>query len=1057
MYHYNFKSFFIKLFTLFLFSFIGCFCHVDEVFALEIADYSYKLVYDNLPDKYQDSEYCYKTSDNSAMICFATYNGKPYKTSIKKKEGVNELLYCINNSRYIEFSDSYELKQNIFDNGVKTRLGIAFYYGPSKWGQKANSKFTTGNCVLDYYMTQIVVHSLIGEYAGDKSNMGIDFSKLEFKANTETLKKKTKEFYKFCCDATVKYTNGNFQTTKFELNKPKDSQMYVSGTDMATSKITCNISTDNASVSNFTRTVSSSSINKKDIQIQASNNTYNSDFTIKIPMNVVDQLEPSVYSLSVQENVDFNRKKAGLWQCIAEDYADTSQEVGCLIDEEKSMSDKLQFEFIIGEVYLYKKDSVTGEVISDAEFQIQQYNSTTKQYEYYKNMTFNEKTQRYESGNLYLSSNNKDGLFKVIETKASNNYKLDWPGCTFTINSECYLHEITAENQPILGELSITKTGEQWSFKDKKFAKNKNISLPKVKFELYAKENIFIKDQIVYPANKKIADIITDSNGKGSVKDLPQGKYYVKEVHTFNDYILDEVKHEFEIVRDSNRKYSQANISIQNKLKTSRIELFKFYYKDDDIKQEKAIPLKNAKFGLYLKEDLCDALGNIVLKKDTCISEQYTNEKGIITFDGLPYANFYVKELEPPKDFIINDGIVEIHLKDFKYDPEKGLYYIRKDILNKQQHFSLFITKTAEAYTDYLKQKSVYGEFCSYQIGESTLQNVSFSLYNENKQLLKNKITDLNGKVIFDNLIPGKYYVAETSSPEEYILVEDEREIIFQMNSKEYDDFSKPVIDEQYFNRLCECNINLLKLGEQTYVKNNTLQYKNVPLENVVFGIYQDFDYTFSQSDKVLPAGTCVGYINTNANGAGTFTGKLPCGKYYIKEIKALEGYDIDTNTYYFNIIPNKNNTITVKINDTDNTFYNKLSKASVKIMKTDAENNKPIKNVGFTLYNEKGEQIGRYKTNRNGEILVENLPYGTYYFLETKAPKGYYSTNKKFYFKLNSPDLRTLNITNSPVIQLGFDESYKKFLYVTAFISISILIGMMVSFIIGKRRNSHE
>lgn len=1028
-----------------------------QINAMEIANHSYEYIFKSLPEKYQKEEYCYN-SNGIALISFATYNGHDYRTSIKKKENVHEYVYCINYNRHIEFTDSYVLKQNIFDNGVRTRLGIAFYHGPVGWGDKATSEFTTGNFILDYYMTQIVVHSLIGKYAGDKSNMGIDFSKIQFKSGTGDLEAKTKAFYDYCCKAKVQYTNGNFQTTQFSFVEPEDKKMYVKDGYLISSSVKCDINKDNASVSSFTRKTSGSVAAKDEyVIVSDKKDTYNSSFHIAIPMDVVETLEPSTYSIGVKEKIDFNRKKAGTWQVVAEDYTDTSQEVGCLIYEDKSVSDNVQFNFVIGELYLRKKDSITGELINDAEFQVQQYNSNTDQYEFYKNMTYNEETQRYESGNLYLSITNKEGLFKVIETKASDNYYLDWPGYVFNIDSSCYVHEISVENQPILGELSINKTGERWDFFNHNFNVKETIPLPDVKFELYAKEDIYIQDRLLFAMNKKIVDIITDSDGNALVKSLPQGRYYVKEIHTYDDYILDEAVHDFEITRDENRKYNTVQLKIKNKLKKSKIELFKYYFDDEDVEQKKPIPLKDAKFGLYLKEDLCDIHGRVIVKKDTCIAEKYSNEKGLIIFDGLPYTSFYVKELEAPKDFIINDGIINIDIKDFHYDEATGVYYIKKDIINKQQHFTLSVTKTAEAYTGYLQEHSDYGDFFSYQIGESTLQDVSFSLYDKDKQLLISKLTDNNGKASFDNLIPGTYYIAETTSPEEYVRVEDEREIVFQMDPKNYNEFNIPVIEERYFNNLCECSIQLKKLGEQAYVENNTLQYRNIPLENIVFGIYQDFDYVFAENEQVLPVGTCVGYINTNADGIGIFTGKLPCGRYYIKEIKTIEGYDIDTSIHYFDITPNNNQRINVRLNEEDNTFYNKLSKAAVKILKTDSESEKPLKNVGFTLFNAGGEQIGTYKTNRKGEILVENLPYGTYYFLETQAPKGYYSTNNKFYFKIDSPDLRILNVTNSPVIRLGFDEGYKRVLYVIAFICIAILFGMFVCFVLGKRRYYNE
>jgi uncharacterized surface anchored protein len=77
-------------------------------------------------------------------------------------------------------------------------------------------------------------------------------------------------------------------------------------------------------------------------------------------------------------------------------------------------------------------------------------------------------------------------------------------------------------------------------------------------------------------------------------------------------------------------------------------------------------------------------------------------------------------------------------------------------------------------------------------------------------------------------------------------------------------------------------------------------------------------------------------------------------------------------------------------------------------------------------LYNEKNEKMGVYKTNKKGIIQVNNLPYGKYYFIETKCRNGYYSTNNKYHFSLNSENTVVLNITNQPILKLGFNEHYK-------------------------------
>ena len=108
MYQISIKKCYFLLYSLVLFVVIGSVIHCDKSYALEIADHSYEVIYNRLPEKYQDSEYVYKDSNGIAMISFATYNGNPYRTSVKKKQGVNEYLYCVNYDRRIEFTDSYE-------------------------------------------------------------------------------------------------------------------------------------------------------------------------------------------------------------------------------------------------------------------------------------------------------------------------------------------------------------------------------------------------------------------------------------------------------------------------------------------------------------------------------------------------------------------------------------------------------------------------------------------------------------------------------------------------------------------------------------------------------------------------------------------------------------------------------------------------------------------------------------------------------------------------------------------------------------------------------------
>lgn len=103
------------------------------------------------------------------------------------------------------------------------------------------------------------------------------------------------------------------------------------------------------------------------------------------------------------------------------------------------------------------------------------------------------------------------------------------------------------------------------------------------------------------------------------------------------------------------------------------------------------------------------------------------------------------------------------------------------------------------------------------------------------------------------------------------------------------------------------------------------------------------------------------------------------------------------------------------------------LENGKVKLIKTD-QNKKLLENVGFELYdindkrvplignyiyNEKGETNKVLFTDKNGEINVSNLPYGKYYFKETKALEGYKVLEEKIVFEIKNDQTVELTVEN--------------------------------------------
>lgn len=110
---------------------------------------------------------------------------------------------------------------------------------------------------------------------------------------------------------------------------------------------------------------------------------------------------------------------------------------------------------------------------------------------------------------------------------------------------------------------------------------------------------------------------------------------------------------------------------------------------------------------------------------------------------------------------------------------------------------------------------------------------------------------------------------------------------------------------------------------------------------------------------------------------------KITYGNYYLKEIKAGEGYELDNNTY--NIYINKE-TPKVEI-----TLENQVIKAKVIINKKyGTENNlRDEKNINFNIYNSNHNLIKTITTNSQGHCEI-TLPYGKYILEQINSTEGY-------------------------------------------------------------------
>ena len=162
----------------------------------------------------------------------------------------------------------------------------------------------------------------------------------------------------------------------------------------------------------------------------------------------------------------------------------------------------------------------------------------------------------------------------------------------------------------------------------------------------------------------------------------------------------------------------------------------------------------------------------------------------------------------------------------------------------------------------------------------------------------------------------------------------------------------------------------------KSLIKIHKTDENDKPLSGVKIGIY-DLD------NKLVKT------IITNEEGIAEI--ELEYGKYYYKEIETLESFVLNKEQFNFEV---KKDGEILEYN-----LVNKKIKSLVKIHKTNNDN-KALSGVVIGIYDEHGNEIGKYTTDDFGNIEVE-LEYGNYFYKEISTLEGLILDEKEHHFKV--------------------------------------------------------
>lgn len=258
------------------------------------------------------------------------------------------------------------------------------------------------------------------------------------------------------------------------------------------------------------------------------------------------------------------------------------------------------------------------------------------------------------------------------------------------------------------------------------------------------------------------------------------------------------------------------------------------------------------------------------------------------------------------------------------------------------------------------------------------LPGAVFDLKDMNGNTLRTGLSaDAFGVLLIEDLDLGTYQLVETKAPDGYVLPEKAYTFTVTLES---DAVQKDNVKNETMKR-----VKLTKVDKDT----------NVALQGAVFTLYN------SKNEVVRDN------VTTGADGT-VVVDRLDIGTYTFVEKTAPTGYILDKTPHAFTVEYGQDV-------DEQITITNEQQK-SVRLVKTDVISGSRLADATFSLYRKDGTLVqAGLKTDANGEIRVDRLNPGDYYFQETNAPSGYMlnMTARPFTLVRGTNDVTEVRATN--------------------------------------------
>lgn len=599
-----------------------------------------------------------------------------------------------------------------------------------------------------------------------------------------------------------------------------------------------------------------------------------------------------------------------------------------------------------------------------------------------------------ENGYLILPESLKCGNYRIEEVSAPDGYTQNTQYVEIKVDKNTAYQmdsvsgdaiiTVTYENHPVKGKLVIHKSGQTLKSFKKDFVYEET-SLEGAEFAIYAAEDIFTPDHqvdeqgnrhVIYAKDTLVKTVTTDKNGEAVIKDLPLGKYRVKETKAPAGFVLNPDSQEVSFIyKDQNTPEIEEKLEFSNERQKVELSMEK-----QDAETGKT--LKGATFGLYNKEAISSG-DKVIVKTDTLLQEITSNEKGKAAFTlDLPLGRYYVKELQAPAGYVSSDEILEF---DATYQGQ-DVKTIKLKSVKKNRPTTVEVTK-ADITTG------------------TELDGASMRVLDKDGNVIDSWTSVKDSPHVIKRLQVGKTYILrEELAPYGYLRATDVEFTISDTAEVQKVKMEDEVpVARLLVNKKGEFLDSVSLLDNAKGMIEHLFNYVTGNLTDVTFNVYaaEAIRAADGVSADYYAADELVGSITTDGNGIAQMD-NLPLGRYYIVEKETSHGYVLDNEPRYVDLTYRDQDTPLVTYSAD---WQNARQRVQVEVLKKEKDSDKVLSGAIFGLYaaddivSSKGKVllakdtlIELKTTDEEGKIqFVADLPVDSrYYIKELAAPDGY-------------------------------------------------------------------